>query len=897
MRLIDIVKKFLLILLVLTPLLSKASHIVGGDIYYDYLGNNNYKFYISLYRDCNSPGAQYDDPLHLAVYTSTNQLIQDLQVPFPGSNVLPVVFNNPCVTPPNNICTELATYTVIINLPPVIGGYNISYQRCCRGPNITNLVNPDDTGITLTCHVPGIDTGANINSSPRFTNYPPLLLCNNEDLIFDHSATDPDGDQLVYSLVAPYAGSNSLNPQPIPAPPPMYPPVVWAGGFSTANPLGPGATINIDPNTGLLTASPNLLGLFVVGIRVQEIRNGVVINSTIRDFIFKVFNCNLQLESILPTQEQLPGFISYCQGLTINFENNSYGGTNYAWDFGVPGITSDVSNLFEPSYTYPAPGIYQAMLVVNPGWPCTDTAYMDINVNNALEVEFSSQDSLCIFGNSFDFVASSATPNVSYDWDFGPNASQQSATGQTINNISFSTTGFIHVTLSGDIGACQAEYTDSIFIFPEPVSQMIIPPNVECLGYTIDFNSNSQNSFIYEWDFGVPGTNTDVSTDQSPSFTYPGPGTYTVTLVSGSTATCKDTITDVININEPIVVAFTSEDSLCITGNSFNFDGSVSGPPNTVYTWNFGPSASIPTSNNIDEPAVSFTQPGQIQITLTGEHQNCIESVTHPIYLYSEPTVDFIVAPGLQCAPFTAQFIDQSWAETGILYLWDFGDGSTSTAQNPTHVFVNPGNYPITLTIQTTSGCASTLVQFEPDIVNARPSPEAAFSVSTDYTDICHSSVSFFNESIGGYSYFYWFDDSTIYSLDENPSHLYLFDGTHYPYMIATNEWGCKDTTQSKIIIEPYTFYAPNTITPDGDERNNVFLPQAYLGVEEYDLKIYNRWGELVFETNNLYEGWDGTNLSGVLVNDGTYIYKIELESCEPIGSEKIITGHINVLK
>lgn len=874
----------------------RASHIVGGDIYYDYLGGNNYRFVISLYRDCLSSGAQFDSPLYLAVYNQDNFLIDNIQVPFPGSTILPVVFNNPCVTPPTNICTEVAVYTTVVNLPPAIGGYNISYQRCCRGPNISNLVNPDDTGLTLTCHVPGSDTGAQINSSPRFTNYPPLLLCNNDDLVFDHSATDPDGDQLVYSLVTPYSGANSFNPQPNPAPPPGYAPVNWGGGFSQANPLGPGAAIAIDPNTGLLTASPNLLGLFVVGIRVTEYRNGVAINSTTRDFIFRVFNCNLSLEALLPTQDQLPTFISYCQGLTVAFENNSYGGTNYAWDFGVPGTNTDVSAVFEPTFTYPAPGLYEAMLIVNPGWPCTDTAYMDINVNNELVIDFTSQDSLCIFDNSFDFTASSATPGVTYSWNFGPNANQQNATGEIVNGIEFSTTGHIPVELSGSFSACNAVYVDSIYIFPEPTADMIIPADVECLGFDIAFNNNSTNSNIYEWDFGVPGIVTDVSSQSSPNYVYPGPGTYTVTLISGSTASCKDTITQDITLNEPIVVEFTSQDSLCVNGNVFNFDGSVSGPPNTIYEWDFGPNGSISTSNNVDE-TVSFNTTGSLDITLTGTHNNCSESVMHEIYLYAEPTIDFTIQSGLQCAPFVAQFIDQSWAETGINYFWDFGDGTTSVEQNPSHVFNAVGSYPITLTIETTAGCVATLNLMEADLVNVRPNPTADFELSTDYTDICHSAISFTDQSIGGNTYFYWFDDSTFYSNSQNPTHVYLHDGTHYPMQVVTNEWGCRDTSFNQLYIEPYTVFAPNTITPDGDERNSKFIPQIYLGVEDYNMKIFSRWGNLVYETNDLNESWDGTNIEGVLVQDGTYIYKIELVSCEPIDSEKIIVGHINVLK
>jgi len=218
---------------------SVASHIIGGDIYYNFLGNNQYRFFITLYRDCASTGAQYDDPLYLSIFTQGNVHYQTVQVPFPGSVVLPINFNNPCATQPTGICVERAIYQVVLTLPPIPGGYTVSYQRCCRGPNITNLQFPDDTGLTLVAQVPGSNTNASNNSSPRFTNYPPVLLCNNDQLIFDHSATDPDGDQLVYSLVTPNAGANSGNPQPLQMPPPPYFPVTWQSNFNAAVPLGP----------------------------------------------------------------------------------------------------------------------------------------------------------------------------------------------------------------------------------------------------------------------------------------------------------------------------------------------------------------------------------------------------------------------------------------------------------------------------------------------------------------------------------------------------------------------------------------------------------------------------------------------------------------------------------
>lgn len=892
------IKYLLSIFLILSAFCSQASHIVGGDIYYDYLGNNVYRFYISIYRDCNSTGAEFDDPLYLAVYNN-GALVQNISVPFPGDQDVPVVFNNPCVTPPNNICTENAIYVTNITLPPATGGYTISYQRCCRGPNITNIVNPDDTGFTLTCVIPSVSSNAWVNSSPRFTNYPPQLLCNNEDLIFDHSATDPDGDQLVYSLVTPNSGAGSFNPQPNPAPPPPYAPVQWVSGHSATVPLGPGSSININPTTGLLTASPNLIGLYVVGIRVEEIRNGVVINATTRDFLFRVFNCNLQLESILPLQVDLPTFINYCQGLTVDFVNNSYGGTNYEWNFGVPGITSDVSTAFQPSYTYPAPGAYQAMLVVNPGWPCTDTSYMDVIVNNQIVVSYASDDSLCIFGNSFDFVAASTAPAGSnYTWDFGPNATSPTTVGSVVNGVNFSITGYIPVTVTVENNSCVASYTDSVFILPEPTASIVLPPEYECNGLTVDFGNASTNSTIYAWDFGIAGTTTDVSTDFEPTFTFPGPGTYTVTLISSTSPICSSTTSETITLNDPILISFTSQDSMCITGNSFDFDATVSGPVGTVYTWNFGPNASISNSNTIDVSNVVFNATGPILVTLTGTHEDCIETVTKEIYLYREPTINFTIQPGLQCAPFNAQFINLSNSETAAFYTWDFGDGTSSNDVNPSHLYNFVGNYPVTLTMQTVEGCIANLNLLQADIVNVRPTPQAGFSLTPDYTDICNSTIAFIDESIGANQWFYFYDDSTATSSGEaSPNYTYLTDGGHYPMQIVTNQYGCKDTSMNYLFIEPFTLYAPNTFTPDGNQFNNQFVPIAYLPVVSWKMQIFSRWGNLVYETTDLYEGWDGTEPDGKMAQDGTYIWKVTYVSCEPLAQEKIETGHINLLR
>ena len=256
------------------------------------------------------------------------------------------------------------------------------------------------------------------------------------------------------------------------------------------------------------------------------------------------------------------------------------------------------------------------------------------------------------------------------------------------------------------------------------------------------------------------------------------------------------------------------------------------------------------------------------------------------------------MVPGNQCAPFNAQFIDLSAAETSITYQWDFGDGSSiSNLQNPSHLYATPGNYPVTLTITTSAGCIDTLSLLQADIINVRPSPIAGFDVTPDYTDICNSVVTFIDESQNASKFTYIYGDGTEYTGPDSPAHLYLTAGTHYPVQIVENEWGCRDTAMNELFIEPFNLYIPNTFTPDGDEFNNVFQPKAYLDIFEWNMEIYNRWGELLFETNDFNIGWDGTITNGQFAQDGLYIYKINYQTCEPNQPNYEITGHVNMLR
>lgn len=518
-----------------------ATHIVGGEMYYDALGGNQYKITVKLYRDCYSSGAQYDDPLPVTVFNGNGVQLDNINIPFPGSAQLPIQFSNPCIVPPNGICVEEAIYERIVTLPASATGWILSYQRCCRTPSVINLNNPADQGLTLTVEIPP-QSMFPVNSSPRFNNIPPLVFCTNDPLIFDHSATDPDGDSLVYSLCTPYTGGSSGSPAPNPASAPPYALVNWAAGITAASPFSQGS-LTIDSQTGLLVAAPTVPGFYVVGVCVSEYRNGVLIGTNIRDYIFQVINCNITMQANIVQQSDLSTFVSYCQGLTVQFENTSYGGTNYYWDFGVPGITTDVSTAFAPSYTYPQDGTYDVMLVVNPNWPCTDTAWGTFTVNNEIDVFFEPPPAQCVIGNSFDFQAQGAYPagQTTFSWNFGAGATPATSTDVNPVGIVYSTHGTKTVKVTINYDQCTDSYSDQVLVAAPPMINFSVPDELRCVPYTAQFTNLSTadtpiNSF---WEFGDGSTGTDFS----PSHTYSQVGVYDVTLTIWTTSGCIDTLT------------------------------------------------------------------------------------------------------------------------------------------------------------------------------------------------------------------------------------------------------------------------------------------------------------------------------------------------------------------
>lgn len=272
-----------------------AAHIIGGEVYYDSLGNDQYRVTFEIYRDCNGFGAGFDNPMYYTVFDAvSNTEYATFTINAPTPDILPIIYDDPCVTPPTDICVQRAIYIDTITLPANAGGYYLSYQRCCWASNIQNIQTPDDWGITLTTFIPGTNLVNQFdNNAARFNLYPPIVLCSGQTLNFDHSASDEDGDSLVYYMCDPLTINILDGVQPTTMYAEPYDPVPWAATYSGTVPFGNGSNITIDPQTGSMDITPGAIGTYVAAVCVEEYRNGVLINTKSRTFGYRVVQCDV----------------------------------------------------------------------------------------------------------------------------------------------------------------------------------------------------------------------------------------------------------------------------------------------------------------------------------------------------------------------------------------------------------------------------------------------------------------------------------------------------------------------------------------------------------------------------------------------------------------------------
>lgn len=285
---------------------AQAAHIIGGDVIYRCVSSDEvaktttFRVSFTMYRDVLGGGANYDLNAQFGVYRSSpnspNWFFVESIVSNP-TNIGNIPLNDPCVSVPPNIRVERGSYHFNVTIPWDGNKYQITYQRCCRNNTINNIINPASTGAVFTIELEP-QAIRNCNNSPSFKKFPPIIVCNNRPLQFDHGATDMEADSVVFEFCTPLTsggmepGDNctSIVPSPFKCPPP-YQEVTFIPPYTSLTPMGGNPVVQIDGATGLITGSPNLVGQYVVGICMKEYRNGQLYTTTRRDFQFNVLDC------------------------------------------------------------------------------------------------------------------------------------------------------------------------------------------------------------------------------------------------------------------------------------------------------------------------------------------------------------------------------------------------------------------------------------------------------------------------------------------------------------------------------------------------------------------------------------------------------------------------------
>lgn len=526
---------------------------------------------------------------------------------------------------------------------------------------------------------------------------------------------------------------------------------------------------------------------------------------------------------------------------------------------------SGLNNAPDPANTTVA-GTY-TVTVTDPVNGCISNSTTVVSSNVVLpNVSIAPAGQLTCTSSQVNLQGSSTTPGVTYQWSGGPSTSVYSV----------GLPGTYTLTVTDPANNCTNSATVTVTQAPQ-FTLSINATNVSCNGGsngTATAIPQGNGPFTYSWTGS--GSQTLATATNLPA------GSYTVTVTETSSG-CVQNVS--ITITEPLPMSITANASatqVC-QGTSVNLNGLAqngTGPYN--YLWSTGQSG-----QNISSVVAANTT---YTLTVT-DANNCSANTTVTVNVVPAPSVNFSGTNLFGCSPVCAVLTTTVVAQS---YSWNFGDGSSSSQQNATHCYSNPGNYNITLSITDNTGCTGT--QTVNNFVSVYPNAQAGFIATPNPVSVLDPRVEFSNTSTNATSYLWYFGNDDMSSV-ANPVYVYPDAGTYTVTLIANNSYGCPDTVRSVIRVEEdFAVYIPNAFSPDGDGLNEVFMPKGVgISKDDYTLLIFDRWGQEIFKTHDLLTGWDGT-FKGEEVQIDVYIYKILLrEEVKHLKHE--YTGTISVIK
>jgi PKD repeat protein len=836
-----------------------AEHIKGGEMFYEFLGLGSdpntaqYRVTLKLYIDCHasSPG-QLDNEINLTVFDKSNNgqvAGSPFRAPTTGDQFLRFdPSSNPCISnPPTDVCYRVRSFVTIITLPINASGYLISYQRCCRIDNIVNLQSrSNQVGATYQCEIPGTDVlpDAWRNSSPRFLPNDATAICRSSGFTLNFNATEPDGtDNLVYTFCSGFIGASTDRPNPGSSSPPPYAPLNYQSPYGGNGPLG--SSVTIDSKTGIISGiAPATIGQYVITVCAFEYRQGVLINIHRKDIHVKVSDC-------IPLQALLKPNYSFCDDFLVDFKNEQVNpaGSVYTWDFGdgsAPVTTTDLEGRVQ--HRYADTGTYTVKMKVVLAGQCEDETITLAKVYPGFYPGLKVQGTCVLLPLQFIDVSTSkyGKPAI-WGWDFGDETTNADTSHLQNPTWQYKTTGLKTVTLTveSDKG-CVATITGTADVRDRPPIALAFKDTLRC---SIDdpLQLQASGNGVFSW---TPLYNIQYENTATPLVDPKTTTTYQVTLNENG---CVNTDNVRVRVVDFVTLDAGADSTICLT-DTIKLNPQTDG---LKFQWTSNVPGYI-SNPSVKQPLVTPTATTTYHVVAhigkcMNEDDVTIKTIPYPIARAGADT--------LICYDDTASI---HASMVGIRFMWS--PISSLSSPNSLNTLAWPRRTTrYVLSVYDTLGCPKP--GRDTIIVNVKP--EIIAFAGKDTSIVVGQPLQLNGR---GSDFFEWQPPQYLNRNDiANPVAM-LNDNFSYQLKAYTAE-GCfdLDTINIKVFKTAPDIFVPNAFRPGGS-RNNILRPIP-VGIATLDyFCVFNRWGQMVYQTSSPELGWDGT-LAGKPQDPGTFVW------------------------
>jgi gliding motility-associated-like protein len=525
------------------------------------------------------------------------------------------------------------------------------------------------------------------------------------------------------------------------------------------------------------------------------------------------------------------------------------------------GLEFGVGNTFtiHPTETV----VYQATVTDNQGCIGSDTYQVNVFDTNNLQVFAGEDVGVCLDSQTtvqVNGVYANGVPPLTVEWTYQGNPLVQST--QNSWNVPADYNGVLVFEVTDGNGCVFQDDLD--FVALNPQAEISVGATTGCSPFSVNLGANGGTN--YTWTF------CDGLSSNEPVLTYDFVNSSTTEILNCTieltaylqqgSLVCESTAYETITVNPTPVANFQFPGAtICDQEEVFVTDLS-SGAESYTWVLNGNP---LPPNLNVPEPNFGVSAPGNyILEQIVTNSFGCADSITNSINVLPGPDPNFTFIVPTPCIPSPVQFTDETTSPVGVIgYEWNFGDGQSSFIQNPVHIYNQPGTYDVTLTVYSANGCSVDLTQQSafsfgqlPDVMNVEftvtPQIESEYNTAFDFA---------INNPDLSLDYSWSFGDNN-YGYGINTSNNYEYVGFFNVEVTATDQIGCQTTIDQTVMVDdPLNVFVPNAFTPDQNDINEVFIPviRGKQGISSYLFEIYDRWGNKVFETNDMFKGWNGT--------------------------------------